>query len=75
MSSSEANTGGTGYVRFGLEDGNEQHLGRTRPSFTVTRERIRQIEAKALRKLASVAVAEVAGVFGWGEGLAVRLQD
>jgi len=36
-------------MRFGLDDGSETHA-RT-PSFAVTRERIRQIEAKALRKL------------------------
>jgi RNA polymerase primary sigma factor len=38
-------------MRFGLEDGNPQTLEEVGQSFAVTRERIRQIEAKALRKL------------------------
>ena len=38
-------------VRFGLEDGSEHTLEEVGRSFAVTRERIRQIEAKALRKL------------------------
>jgi len=38
-------------MRFGLEDGNPQTLEQVGESFAVTRERIRQIEAKALRKL------------------------
>ncbi len=38
-------------MRFGLEDGSEHTLEEVGQSFTVTRERIRQIEAKALRKL------------------------
>ena len=38
-------------MRFGLEDGSEHTLQEVGQSFTVTRERIRQIEAKALRKL------------------------
>jgi RNA polymerase primary sigma factor len=38
-------------MRFGLEDGNELTLEQVGQSFAVTRERIRQIEAKALRKL------------------------
>jgi RNA polymerase primary sigma factor len=37
--------------RFGLEDGSEHTLEEVGQSFQVTRERIRQIEAKALRKL------------------------
>tara|TARA_Y100000310_G_scaffold171085_1_gene171280 strand:+ start:45757 stop:47202 length:1446 start_codon:yes stop_codon:yes gene_type:complete len=37
--------------RFGLEDGKNQTLEELGKSFLVTRERIRQIEAKALRKL------------------------
>jgi hypothetical protein len=37
--------------RFGLEDGSEHALEEVGPLFAVTRERIRQIEAKALRKL------------------------
>ena len=38
-------------MRFGLEDGREHTLEEVGQSFAVTRERIRQIEAKALRKL------------------------
>jgi len=38
-------------MRFGLEDGSEHTLEEVGQSFAVTRERIRQIEAKALRKL------------------------
>jgi RNA polymerase primary sigma factor len=36
---------------FGLEDGTERTLGEVGQFFAVTRERIRQIEARALRKL------------------------
>jgi len=38
-------------MRFGLNDGNEHTLEEVGQEFQVTRERIRQIEAKALRKL------------------------
>jgi len=38
-------------MRFGLEDGTEHTLEEFGQNFAVTRERIRQIEAKALRKL------------------------
>ena len=38
-------------MRFGLEDGHPRTLEEVGKSFNVTRERIRQIEAKALRKL------------------------
>ncbi|MFQ5664637.1 MAG: RNA polymerase sigma factor RpoD [Terriglobia bacterium] len=38
-------------MRFGLDDGSERTLEEVGHSFAVTRERIRQIEAKALRKL------------------------
>jgi RNA polymerase primary sigma factor len=38
-------------MRFGLEDGSEHTLEEVGLKFNVTRERILQIEAKALRKL------------------------
>lgn len=38
-------------LRFGLEDGRQRTLEEVGSKFKVTRERIRQIEAKALRKL------------------------
>ena len=38
-------------LRFGLDDGRARTLEEVRKEFNVTRERIRQIEAKALRKL------------------------
>jgi len=38
-------------LRFGLEDGQSRTLEKVGLEFNVTRERIRQIEAKAIRKL------------------------
>ena len=38
-------------IRFGLEDANACTFEQVSESFAVTRERIRQIEARALRKL------------------------
>ena len=38
-------------LRFGLEDGHARTLEELGREFNVTRERVRQIEAKALRKL------------------------
>jgi RNA polymerase primary sigma factor len=42
-------------MRFGLEDGSEHTLEQVGQTFALTRERIRQIEAKALRKLRHLA--------------------
>jgi RNA polymerase primary sigma factor len=38
-------------LRFGLEDGRSRTLEQVGKEFNITRERIRQIEAKAIRKL------------------------
>jgi RNA polymerase primary sigma factor len=38
-------------MRFGLEDGSQHTLEEVGQTFALTRERIRQIEAQALRKL------------------------
>ena len=38
-------------LRFGLDDGRSRTLEEVGQEFNITRERIRQIEAKALRKL------------------------
>ncbi len=48
-------------LRFGLEDGRPRTLEEVGKEFNVTRERIRQIEAKALRKLRHPACEEQAG--------------
>jgi RNA polymerase primary sigma factor len=45
-------------LRFGLADGHERTLEEVGKRFGVTRERIRQIEAKALRKLRHPSRAE-----------------
>ena len=46
-------------LRFGLEDGHPRTLEEVGSEFGVTRERIRQIEAKALRKLRHPSRSEV----------------
>ena len=48
-------------LRFGLEDGRARTLEEVGKEFDVTRERIRQIEAKALRKLRH---PKIKGLFG-----------
>jgi len=45
-------------LRFGLNDGVSRTLEEVGHEFKVTRERIRQIEAKALKKLKSVEIAQ-----------------
>ncbi len=49
--------------RFGLEDGNPLTLEETGVRYGVTRERIRQIESSALRKLANPIRANILGEF------------
>ena len=46
----DAPRGKTLKLRFGIEDGRTRTLEEVGKEFNVTRERIRQIEAKALRK-------------------------
>ncbi len=50
-------------LRFGVGDGSEHTLEEVGQSFTVTRERIRQIESKALRKLRHPSRSRVLRVF------------
>ena len=56
-------------MRFGLEDGSEHTLEEVGQSFQVTRERIRQIEAKALRKLRHPSRSRSLRSFAKGEDL------
>ena len=50
-------------MRFGLDDGSEHTLEEVGRTFSVTRERIRQIEAKVLRKLRHPSRSEQFRVF------------
>jgi RNA polymerase primary sigma factor len=50
-------------MRFGLDDGEERTLEEVGRTFSVTRERIRQIEAKVLRKLSHPSRSEQFRVF------------
>ena len=45
-------------LRYGLEDGISRTLGETAKHFNITRERVRQIEAVAIRKLRVMIAAE-----------------
>jgi len=45
-------------MRFGMEDGSEHTLEEVGRAFSVTRERIRQIEVKALRKLRQPSLSQ-----------------
>ena len=53
-------------MRFGLEDGHEHTLEEVGRRFSVTRERIRQIEANALRKLRQTSHNRILREFGQG---------
>jgi RNA polymerase primary sigma factor len=55
-------------MRFGMEDGSEHTLEEVGQTFSVTRERIRQIEAKALRKLRHPSRSSKFRVFVEGPG-------
>jgi RNA polymerase primary sigma factor len=46
-------------MRYGLKDGREHTLEEVGQEFSVTRERIRQIELKAIRKLQHPALSRV----------------
>ena len=64
-------------LRFGLEDGRARTLEEVGKEFNVTRERIRQIEAKALRKLRHPSRSRklkdyLEGVGGLARALAIR---
>ncbi len=50
-------------MRFGVGGGSEHTLEEVGQNFTVTRERIRQIESKALRKLRHPSRSRVLSVF------------
>jgi RNA polymerase primary sigma factor len=55
-------------LRFGLEDGHQRTLEEVGQEFGVTRERIRQIEAKALRKLRHPSRGKVLKDYWQSEG-------
>ncbi len=55
-------------MRFGVNDGSEHTLEEVGQSFTVTRERIRQIESKALRKLRHPSRSRLLKPFLEGDG-------
>ncbi len=57
-------------MRFGLEDGSQHTLREVGQTFALTRERIRQIEAEALRKLRNPSRSRKLRVFlegAWSE--------
>jgi len=54
-------------LRFGLEDGRSRTLEEVGKEFNVTRERIRQVEAKALRKLRSLSLEQLKEYWVWKE--------
>ncbi len=63
-------------LRFGLEDGRARTLEEVGKEFNVTRERIRQIEAKALRKLRHPSRSPQAqGLPGVGEAPRPRFEE
>lgn len=55
--------------RFGFEDGTSRTLEEVAVLFAVNKERIRQIEAKAMRKLRHPARSKTVGVLGRGIGI------
>ncbi len=62
-------------LRFGLDDGRARTLEEVGKEFNVTRERIRQIEAKALRKLRHPEEKVLRLRFGLDDGRARTLEE
>lgn len=62
-------------MRFGLDDGDAQTLEEVGQAYGVTRERIRQIEAKALRKLRHPSRADSLRPFLPGSGTTKQEED
>lgn len=52
-------------MRYGFDDGQPKTLEEVGKAFNVTRERIRQVEAKALRKLKHYFITQGGGIDGW----------
>lgn len=52
-------------MRYGFDDGQPKTLEEVGQKFHVTRERIRQVEARALRKLEHYFITQGGGMDGW----------